>query len=179
MVQQIKSSYQESRSSKFKQILGRAISGKIVKNTGNYLLLGKILSLLFRQKFIGEEYVKCKNVKSNQKFIQDRVTSFYEENSKIIPDKNASIKINGKQVTKRYMNATMKDLQSKFCSQRQAIKHFNHELDLFIAHEYRITHQNNSMKKLTQSLESNELGLLIDFSENYSCKYETEVQPVH
>lgn len=35
------------------------------------------------------------------------------------------------------------------------------------------------MKKLTQSLQSNELGLLIDFSENYSCKYETEVQSVH
>ena len=35
------------------------------------------------------------------------------------------------------------------------------------------------MKKLTQSLQSNELGLLIDFSENYSCKHETEVQSVH
>ena len=35
------------------------------------------------------------------------------------------------------------------------------------------------MKKLTQSLQSNELGLPIDFSENYSYKYETEVQSVH
>ena len=35
------------------------------------------------------------------------------------------------------------------------------------------------MKKLTQSLQSNELGLLINFSGNYSCKYETEVQSVH
>ena len=65
------------------------------------------------------------------------------------------------------------------CTIGQAISHFKHQLNLFIAHEYRITHQNNSMKKLTQSLQSNELGLLIDFSENYSCKYETEVQSVH
>ncbi|KAH0551126.1 hypothetical protein KQX54_000175 [Cotesia glomerata] len=95
MIQQLKLSYQESRSSKFKANIGVHRSNKPL------------------------EYIK--NMKSNQKFIQDRVTSFYEENSKIIPDKKASIKMNGKQVTKRYMNATIKDLHSKFCSQMKII----------------------------------------------------------
>ncbi|CAH1115771.1 unnamed protein product [Psylliodes chrysocephalus] len=246
MVRQLKSSYQNSKSSKFKQILGRAISGKIVKKYRRLSAIRKnivpIISSRVDRSNKPLEYVK--NTKSNQKFIQDQVISFYEENSKMIPDKKASIKMNGKQVTKRYMNATIKDLHSQFCSQStyrviystfaklrpkyciepkvnnrntcacfthenfslliqafhshklltentsykilssclcdsiselclsrkcdKSINHFKHELDLFIAHKYRITYQNNSMKKLTQSLQSNELGLLIDFSENYS-----------
>lgn len=44
------------------------------------------------------------------------MTNFYKENSKIIPDKKASIKMNGEEVTKRYMNIKMKDSYSKFCS---------------------------------------------------------------
>lgn len=44
MVQQLKSSYQDSKSSKFKQILGRAISGKIVKK---YRQLSAIKKMLF------------------------------------------------------------------------------------------------------------------------------------
>ena len=59
---------------------------------------------------------------------------------------------------KRRNPLLLKLLQKKMsCTIGQAISHFKHQLNLFISHEYRITHQNNSMKKRTQSLQSNEL----------------------
>ena len=119
MVRQLQTSYQDSKSSKFKQILGRVISGKIVKKYRQLSAVKKniapIISSIVHRSNNPLEYFK--NKKSNQIFIQDQVKSFYEENSKIIPDKKASIKINGKQITKRYMNATIKDLHAKFSSQ--------------------------------------------------------------
>ena len=39
-------------------------------------------------------------------------------------------------------------------------------------------HQRRSTKELIESLHSDEAAFLIDFSENYSCKYTTEVQAV-
>ena len=96
MVQQLKSSYQESRSSKFKQILGRAITGKIVKKYRQPSAIRKNIVPIIPSRVHRNnkplEYIK--NMKSNQKFIQDRVTSFYEENSKIIPDKKSFDKNN-------------------------------------------------------------------------------------
>lgn len=48
-----------------------------------------------------------------------------------------------------------------------------------MAHEFRIIHQKNVLKKLTQNLTHEEMLLIIDFSENYSIKYGSEVQAVH
>ena len=59
------------------------------------------------------------------------------------------------------------------CTIGQAISHFKHQLNLFITHEYRITHQNNSMKKLTQSLQSNELHTSMVYSSNFSQGFAT------
>ncbi|KAK0071332.1 hypothetical protein PV325_013091 [Microctonus aethiopoides] len=119
MVQQLRSSYRDTKSLKFKQILGRAISGKIVKKYRQQSAVKKniapIISSRVHRSNNPLEYVK--NKKKNQVFIQDQVKLFYDENSKIIPDKKACIKINGKQITKRYMNATIKDLHAQFCSQ--------------------------------------------------------------
>ena len=97
MVRQLQTCYQDSKSSKLKQILGRVISGKIVKKYRQLSAIKKniapIISSRVHRCNNPLEYVK--NKKSNQIFIQDQVKSFYEENSKIIPDKKSSIKING------------------------------------------------------------------------------------
>ena len=49
----------------------------------------------------------------------------------------------------------------------------------FCRHEYNITHQYKEMKQLKESLMENETVVHIDFSENYGCKLNEEVQGMH
>ena len=53
------------------------------------------------------------------------------------------------------------------------------ELPGFKEHEYRMNHQENIRTEMKASLLSNEGIMVIDFSENYSCKYSAETQSVH
>jgi hypothetical protein len=46
-------------------------------------------------------------------------------------------------------------------------------------HEFNISHQYLQLKHLKDSCKTNELILHIDFSENYLCKYKSEIQSVH
>lgn len=48
-----------------------------------------------------------------------------------------------------------------------------------MAHEYRRTHQKKYLQNLIANVSREELIFLIDFSENYTCKYGTEVHSVH
>ncbi|XP_043473611.1 uncharacterized protein LOC122505830 [Leptopilina heterotoma] len=53
------------------------------------------------------------------------------------------------------------------------------ELQSILKHEFNILHQYNVSENLKNNLKDNECFILVDFSENYSCKYGTEVQSVH
>lgn len=59
------------------------------------------------------------------------------------------------------------------------IKIFKNDLSNFIQHEFRIFHQYNQFSQLKQQLKDSEVFITMDFSENYLCKYTTEVQAVH
>ena len=49
----------------------------------------------------------------------------------------------------------------------------------FGKHVFNIRHQYLQSRKLREQLKPNQMFLHIDFSENYTCKYNTEIQSVH
>lgn len=65
------------------------------------------------------------------------------------------------------------------CAIEEAIKLLEQQIIPFRAHEFKIFHQKQFTKTLLNNLNADELVVLIDFSENYSCKYGTEVQSVY
>ena len=52
-------------------------------------------------------------------------------------------------------------------------------LPAYMSHVYNVGHQYASMHEIKLQLAANEIMILIDFSENYRCKYSEEVQSAH
>ena len=61
----------------------------------------------------------------------------------------------------------------------EMLKGLQKELPNFKEHQYRVNHQQTAMTKMKESLRSSEVLMIIDFSENYMCKYGAETQSVH
>lgn len=49
----------------------------------------------------------------------------------------------------------------------------------FKTHSYNIVHQYKEYRRCTKRLDERTIALQIDFSENYSCKFSTEIQAMH
>jgi hypothetical protein len=58
-------------------------------------------------------------------------------------------------------------------------KSLHDDLQQYTVHVYNIGHQYKQLKDLREQLKINECVVLIDFSENYATKYETEIQSMH
>lgn len=56
---------------------------------------------------------------------------------------------------------------------------FHAELKIFKRHVFNVRHQYQQYKLYIENLESNEAAVHIDFSENWVCKYNEEVQAMH
>ena len=65
------------------------------------------------------------------------------------------------------------------CSVEELIDKFKKAINIVLPHDYRAYHQQQFVKKIKQNLTKNEAIINIDFSENYICKYNEEVQSVH
>ena len=65
------------------------------------------------------------------------------------------------------------------CTTDEMFSFLAKEMPSFKEHEYRMNHQQNIRTEMKASLLPNEGILIIDFSENYSCKYSSETQSVH
>lgn len=59
------------------------------------------------------------------------------------------------------------------------VKEFEIGINTFMKHLAKISHQYSFMKELKENLSDNEVVLHIDFSENFACKYSSEVQSIH
>lgn len=59
------------------------------------------------------------------------------------------------------------------------IKKFNEKIPKFLIHAYRTSHQFKILGKLKNNLQKNGALLVVDFSQNYNCKYDKEIQSVH
>lgn len=74
-----------------------------------------------------------------------------------------------KKVVKDIINGTTSDL----------IEKFNKELISFKTHYFNIGHQHKALQYCIKNLTDDEVLIICDFSENYSCKLHEEIQSVH
>lgn len=58
----------------------------------------------------------------------------------------------------------------------ELIEVFQKDLDELAGHHYYWIHQIRQLRNLKENLKNNEMVLHIDFSENYACKLNTEIQ---
>lgn len=65
------------------------------------------------------------------------------------------------------------------CTVKELIESANSSLSKFLEHDFNARHQFVQIKKIKETLKENEAVLHIDFSENYSCKYASEIQSAH
>lgn len=70
-------------------------------------------------------------------------------------------------------------LQKITCTMEELVRKAQEALPQFCKHVYNVNHQFKAMKQLKESLCANEVVILMDFSENFICKYSQEVQSVH
>lgn len=70
---------------------------------------------------------------------------------------------------KKKIISTTQDLVAKF----------NSQLPVYMQHVYDTSHQFMFLKELQKNLKENEVMIVMDFSENYKCKYASEIQSVH
>lgn len=59
------------------------------------------------------------------------------------------------------------------------VEEFNRELDAIAIHHFNWLHQAQKFRQLKDNLRENEIVLHVDFSENYACKLNTEIQAFH
>lgn len=59
------------------------------------------------------------------------------------------------------------------------VKLFESQLSTFVGHFFRICHQYRELQYVRKNPEPDEVVLHVDFSENYSCKWNAEIQQAH
>lgn len=77
---------------------------------------------------------------------------------------------------KSYMNF-VKEAQTGTCA--ELLNLFNQKLDSLVEHYYNWLRQAKQCRALKESLREDEVVLHVDFSENLSCKLNSEVQSFH
>lgn len=65
------------------------------------------------------------------------------------------------------------------CSKSDLLNEFKKSLPKVLQHVANICHQYSAVDKIKKDLKSNEALLHVDFSENYQCKFNREIQSVH
>lgn len=65
------------------------------------------------------------------------------------------------------------------CSKEDLIAVFKKSLEKYLLHTRNIIHQHRIINSIKKNLSDNEILCHIDFSENYVCKYNCEIQSVH
>lgn len=81
--------------------------------------------------------------------------------------------------TKKMITVQLTKKEIYSCPISEILILFKIELESILKHEYNIYHQYNVVENLKDNLKDDDCFVLIDFSENYSCKYGSEVQSVH
>lgn len=109
---------------------------------------------------------KCskKSIEFNPNILLDNNTiSFYKWISR------KEDRVNEK--TQKSFTVQITKKEKMFSNAESVTNTFKAELNTFLLHEMRVLHQQNYLNRLKKSLKYNELIILMDFSENYQCKY--------
>lgn len=113
---------------------------------------------------------KCKNKKLIPSHNSTLETYYYQWVQKSITRKGSkNLTYNVKVTTKDLIPCTVNDL----------IDIINQRTAAYLKHVYDTGHQFKFFGNLKKELKKNEVFIVVDFSENYVCKYASEVQSVH
>lgn len=90
------------------------------------------------------------------------------------------VKVSEKKVIKGE-EKVVKSTKRKVCKGivSDLIGEYNKQVSLFLKHEFCKKHQFKALKSIRDNLQSNETLIRVDFSENYVCKLNREVQAMH
>lgn len=69
--------------------------------------------------------------------------------------------------------------KTKIATSEELAKIFYFQLPIYMKHVYDTSHQFKFISRLRKNLKQNEVQIVVDFSENYKCKYASEIQSVH
>ena len=79
----------------------------------------------------------------------------------------------------KMFNVTVTSREKVTCTITEIIKEINTLTPPFFKHVYDSKHQFSYLKNNKLGLDSNEVQVVIDFSENYVCKCSSEIQDAH
>ena len=65
------------------------------------------------------------------------------------------------------------------CTISELITHFNSVLPKYLKHVFVTNHQFHSIREIKKNLSKNEILMVLDFSQNYNCKYSKEIHSIH
>lgn len=88
--------------------------------------------------------------------------------------KKCSIMVKGKE---KICNKTLKQVIE--CKKRDLVVAFEDSLKKFLKHTANMKHQFYVLDNLKKNLSSHEILIHVDFSENFNCKYASEIQAAH
>lgn len=116
---------------------------------------------------------QCKNCKEKTvKFLDYDKVEAVSYSKWILKTENILVKRKPKKVkknVKEVISVTADDLAKELVNQ----------LPKFMPHTCNIIHQHKALKELKQNLSSHDVVLHMDFSENYACKFSSEIQAFH
>lgn len=65
------------------------------------------------------------------------------------------------------------------CNVKELVEELNNRTEVYLKHAFNTNHQYKFLENLKKNLKTDEVFVVVDFSENYVCKYASEIQSVH
>jgi hypothetical protein len=122
-------------------------------------------------------YRECKKCKDktivNANYDEGTIVEWYEWKSKRV-EKEKMQKGDKSTVT---VSVVVKEKESG--AAQHLLTDFQEELQKGCKHLFNINHQYRALRSLKEKLTDDDIIIHVDFSENYACKYESEIQSMH
>lgn len=142
----------------------------------------KIIGISNKNDFIASLVCDLKNRKCMYRLCEKC------KNKKVDVEKNSTVVYYHQWVTENASSKGKKGLIYKFkhtikkfisSTVDEFIKALNLQIPKYLKHTYDTHYQQENLRNLQENLKMNEVMIVMDFSENYQCKYASEVQSVH
>ena len=76
-------------------------------------------------------------------------------------------------------NVNITSKEKIICTVDDLVREVNTQIPEYFKHSYDTGHQHKALENIRMNLKEGEVLIVIDFSENYICKYNEEIQSVH
>lgn len=151
------------------------------------LILKKLLQLKILPSSSTKQFTDSVTCNSSAKACMYRECEICKEKSVALP-KNSDPSFYYQWITKTEDRIGAKNVNYRVkitaktkieCNSVDIVKELNLRTSEYLRHVYDTSHQHTFFEKLRNTLCNDEVMIVIDFSENYSCKYSAEIQSVH